>query len=101
MDTPALCLTSVAILSCTGRFHHLFLVFLTLKTSQNHVAEAAKFCCLLGLQCGPFLQIHFQQLASLDDFLHHLSLAVLELVVYTMLALKSEFCLHLPLQCCD
>ena len=50
--------------------------------SQNHVAEAAKFSCLLELEHAFFLTIlHLHQLSVFSGFLHCLSLAVLELTL--------------------
>ncbi|MEJ1274332.1 COMM domain containing 1 [Cricetulus griseus] len=51
------------------------------KSGQNHVAEAAKFCCLLRLRYDLLFQLHLHGLSVL----HHLSLDVLKLDLYTRL----------------
>ena len=48
------------------------------------MAEAAEFCCLLGLEHGPLVLLYYHQLCVFQH-LHSLSLPVLEL------ALKAEF----------
>jgi hypothetical protein len=58
--------------------------------------EAAKFYCLLGLEHGSLVQIHAHQLSVFKSFLQCLSLAVLELALWTRLALNSEVCLPQP-----
>jgi hypothetical protein len=52
------------------------------------MAEAAKFCCLLRLEHGPLVLFHHHQL-SVFQFLHCLSLAVLEFALYTDLELRD------------
>jgi hypothetical protein len=42
------------------------------------MTEAAKFCCLLGLEHGLLVQLHLHQLSVFNIFLHHLSLTMLE-----------------------
>jgi hypothetical protein len=44
------------------------------------MAKAAKFCCLLGLEHGPLVLLHYHQFAVFQ-LLHCLSLAVLELAL--------------------
>jgi hypothetical protein len=45
------------------------------------MGETAKFCCLVGLEHGPLALLHLHQFFGFDDFLHYLSLAVLELAL--------------------
>jgi hypothetical protein len=45
--------------------------------SQNHMAEAAKFCCLLGLGHGPPDLLHLYQLSVSDGVLHHVTEPIL------------------------
>ena len=55
------------------------------------MAEAAEFCCLLGLEHGPLVLLHHHQL-SVFQHLRCLRLAVLELA--PKLTLNSE--VYLP-----
>ena len=45
--------------------------------SQCHMAKAAEFCWLLGLEHGPFILIYQYQLSAFNVFLYYLSLDVL------------------------
>jgi hypothetical protein len=46
-----------------------------------HVAEIAKFCCSLGLEHDPVVQLNLHQISVFDGFWHHLSLTVLGLAL--------------------
>jgi hypothetical protein len=67
MDIPATHLASATLLNCKR-------VFLGSQVRS----QAAKFCYLLALELGPFVQLHLDQLAVFDGFLHCLNLAVME-----------------------
>lgn len=73
LNSPDSGLALVTFFNRWGRFHNSFPVSLTL--SQNHVAEAAMFYCLMGLEHGPLLQLYLLQLPGFDGFLHYLNLS--------------------------
>ena len=123
-DTPATCLTSADFFSLGGRFHNHFhtIVSLSLQAgipmaytwpqqlyldleadswleSQNDMAEAAKFCCLLRLEHVSLVQSHLHQLYVFSGCLHCLSLADIELALQSRLALNSEICMPLSTEC--
>lgn len=53
---------------------------LSLATERDftiHVTEAAKFCCLMGLELGPLFQLHLHQPSVVDGFLHSLSFSLI------------------------
>lgn len=50
---------------------------------------------------APLFKYIFYQFSIFDSFFHFLDLGVLELLLWTRLALNSEICLLLPLQCWD
>jgi hypothetical protein len=54
------------------------------------MTEAVKFCCLLGLELGPLVQLHLHQLSVFHGFFHCLSLTVLKLALWTDLELKRS-----------
>ena len=59
------------------------------------MSEAAKFCCLLGLEREVLVQLQLHQLPVFRSFLYCLSLAVLKLALLTKLVMNSEnFKLH-------
>lgn len=58
--------TSVAFLSQGGRLH-------------NYVAKAARFCCLVELELGPFIQLHLHQLFVVNGLCHCLSFSSIPL----------------------
>jgi hypothetical protein len=43
------------------------------------MAKAAEFCFLLGLEPGPFIQLHLYQISVFNRFLYYPSLAAMEL----------------------
>ena len=57
---------------------------------QSYMAEAAKFCCLLGWEHALLIQLHLHQLSVFDSFLYCLSLAVLKFGLQTTLASNLE-----------
>ena len=59
------------------------------------MSDAAKLWCLLRLEYGLLVQVHFHHLPVLNDFLHCLNLSVLELILYVRLAWNLEICQHL------
>lgn len=60
-DTPDACLASVVFLSHRETSYHSFLISLALKPEP--VAEAPKFCSLMGLKLAPLVQLHLYQLS--------------------------------------
>ena len=52
------------------------------------MAKAAEFCCLVELEHGPLILLHYHQL-SVFQLLHCLSLGVLELVLQTDFELRD------------
>jgi hypothetical protein len=41
------------------------------------MAKATKFSCLLGLELGPLILIHFHQLSGFDGLLHCLNFSLI------------------------
>lgn len=64
---------------CKVIIHNPFLVFLTLNPVQ--IVKPDKFCCLLRMRQGPFIQIYFHQLSFSDVFLHYINLVVLKFIL--------------------
>lgn len=93
-DTPDICLTLVVFLSLGNNF------LLSLSLSKNHVTKAAKFCCFLGLENGPLIQLHFHQLSVFSDFFLPKP-SFLRLTLLTKLTSNSKINQPLPSECWD